>query len=101
MMAQPKLTISYFLNLAFFVIETKNMKGWIFGSEKQKMWTQKIFRYTGQFQNPLRQNYKHTQTLCEKLDLVKEHVHSLVVFVGDCEFKTDMPEKRNLSTRND
>lgn len=53
---------------------------------------QKIFRYTGQFQNPLRQNYKHTQTLCEKLDLVKEHVHSLVVFVGDCEFKTDMPE---------
>lgn len=75
-----------------FVIETKNMKGWIFGSEKQKMWTQKIFRYTGQFQNPLRQNYKHTQTLIEKLDLVKEHVHSLVVFVGDSEFKTDMPE---------
>lgn len=27
-----------------FIIETKNYKGWIFGSERQKMWTQKIFK---------------------------------------------------------
>jgi restriction system protein len=27
-----------------FVIETKNMKGWIFGSPQQKNWTQKIYR---------------------------------------------------------
>ena len=27
-----------------FVIETKNMKGWIFGSPNQKQWTQKIFK---------------------------------------------------------
>lgn len=38
-----------------FVIETKNMKGWIFGNAKQKQWTQKIFKYSGKFQNPLRQ----------------------------------------------
>jgi len=25
-----------------FVIETKNMRGWIFGNEHQKTWTQKI-----------------------------------------------------------
>ena len=25
-----------------FVLETKNMRGWIFGSEKQAQWTQKI-----------------------------------------------------------
>ena len=25
-----------------FVIETKNYKGWIFGNERQKIWTQKI-----------------------------------------------------------
>ena len=37
-----------------FVIETKNMKGWIFGNAKQKQWTQKIFKYSGKFQNPLR-----------------------------------------------
>ena len=27
-----------------FVIETKNYKGWIFGGERQKMWTQKIYK---------------------------------------------------------
>ncbi len=27
-----------------FVIETKNMKGWIFGSEDQAMWTQSLYR---------------------------------------------------------
>ena len=75
-----------------FVIETKNMTGWIFGSAKQKSWTQKIYRYTGKFQNPLHQNYKHTQTLIEKLNLDKAHVFSVIVFVGDCEFKTPMPE---------
>ncbi len=39
-----------------FVIETKNMKGWIFSSAQQKTWTQKIYRHTSTFQNPLHQN---------------------------------------------
>jgi restriction system protein len=43
-----------------FVIETKNMKGWIFGSAQQKIWTQKIYRHTSKFQNPL---YQITNTL--------------------------------------
>ena len=29
-----------------FVIETKNYAGWIFGSEWQKAWTQKIYKKT-------------------------------------------------------
>jgi hypothetical protein len=44
-------------NYGIFVIETKNMKGWIFGDQNQKIWTQKIYRYTNKFQNPLHQNY--------------------------------------------
>jgi restriction system protein len=75
-----------------FVIETKNMKGWIFGSQNQKTWTQKIYRHTTKFQNPLHQNYKHTQTLQAALELESEKIFSLVVFVGDSEFKTPMPE---------
>jgi len=75
-----------------FVIETKNMKGWIFGSEKQKTWTQKIYRHTSKFQNPLHQNYKHTQTLQSVLEIEPDKILSLVVFVGDSEFKTPMPE---------
>ncbi|ABM04243.1 DNA-binding NERD domain-containing protein [Psychromonas ingrahamii 37] len=75
-----------------FVIETKNMKGWIFGTAKQKQWTQKIFRYSGKFQNPLHQNYKHTQTLAGCLDVPSEYIYSVVVFVGDSTFKTKMPD---------
>lgn len=37
-----------------FVIETKNYKGWIFGSSHQK-----IYKSSHKFQNPLHQNYKH------------------------------------------
>ena len=74
-----------------FVVETKNMKGWIFGGERQATWTQKIYRNTRKFQNPLRQNYKHTKTLQELLDLDPAVVLSIVVFVGDSRFKTKMP----------
>ncbi len=75
-----------------FVIETKNMKGWIFGSPQQKTWTQKIYRHTTKFQNPLHQNYKHTQTLQAALGLDPDTVFSVVVFVGDSTFKTAMPD---------
>ncbi len=73
-----------------FVIETKNMKGWIFGSKDQRNWTQSIYGKKHTFQNPLHQNYKHTKALEEILGF-KENIYSIVTFVGDCEFKTDMP----------
>lgn len=74
-----------------FVVETKNMKGWIFGGEFQETWTQKIFNVSHKFQNPLRQNYKHTQTLGRLLGLDSTVIHSVVVFIGDSTFKTKMP----------
>jgi len=74
-----------------FVIETKNMKGWIFGSANQKTWTQKIYKHTNKFQNPLHQNYKHIKTLEALLDIPASAIFSLVVFVGDSTFKTEMP----------
>ena len=76
-----------------FIIETKNYKGWIFGSERQKNWTQKIYKNSYKFQNPLHQNYKHLKVLESVLeDIVEvEFLHSIVVFMPDCEFKTEMP----------
>ncbi|MFL1484877.1 nuclease-related domain-containing protein [Marinobacter sp. LN3S78] len=74
-----------------FVVETKNMKGWIFGGERQRYWTQKIYRYTQKFQNPLHQNYKHVKTVQDLLGLDNQQVYSLVVFVGDSTFKMQMP----------
>jgi len=74
-----------------FVVETKNMRGWIFGSANQKMWTQKIYKHTHKFQNPLHQNYKHTKTLESILELPSESIRSVIVFAGDSTFKTQMP----------
>lgn len=74
-----------------FVVETKHMKGWIFGGEKQPKWTQKIYRKTVSFQNPLRQNYKHVKAIEAMLDVPADVIHSVVVFTGDSTFKTPMP----------
>jgi len=78
-----------------FVVETKNMKGWIFGGENQAEWTQRIFRKSSKFQNPLRQNYKHVKALGTLLAVPRMAIHSAVVFVGESEFKTPMP--RNVT----
>ncbi len=75
-----------------FVVETKNMKGWIFGDEKQKYWTQKIYKNTNKFQNPLHQNYKHIKTIQNELGIEQDKIFSVIVFAGDSEFKTKMPE---------
>ena len=75
-----------------FVIETKNYSGWIFGGERSKQWTQVIYRSKTRFQNPLRQNYKHTKAVESFLRIDSSRVQSIVVFVGDSKFKTPMPE---------
>ena len=75
-----------------FVIETKNIKGWIFGSESQRKWSQQIYKHKNTFQNPLHQNYKHIKTLSELLNIEETKFHSLVVFTGESSFKTQMPE---------
>jgi restriction system protein len=75
-----------------FVIETKNMGGWIFGSANEGTWTQQFFSNRFKFQNPLRQNYRHTKCLAEILHLADEMLHSVVFFIGDAQLKTTLPE---------
>ncbi len=76
-----------------FVVETKNRVGWIYGSENDDRWTQ-VFpnKKKVHFQNPLRQNYRHTRSLAEFLGINHDKMHSVVIFWGDCEFKTQVPE---------
>ena len=74
-----------------FVIETKNMKGWIFGQSNQAQWTQVIYRFKQRFQNPLLQNNMHVKAVRDLLGLEPDQVHNVVVFVGTCTFKTPMP----------
>lgn len=79
-----------------FVIETKNYKGWIFGNEKWKLWTQTTKKGKNTFQNPIRQNYKHIKALEEVIEELMEiginKFIPVIVFIGECEFKTEMPK---------
>ncbi len=76
-----------------FVVETKDYKGWIFADPKQANWTQVIFRRKFRFQNPIFQNYKHLRAVQDALDFLPgDAIKSVVVFTGDAEFKTEIPE---------
>ncbi len=79
-------------SFGIFVIETKNYRGWIFGSEKQPQWTQQIYRRKHKFQNPLHQNKLHVKALMQFLNLPEDHFHAVVLFIGNTEFKTEMPD---------
>jgi hypothetical protein len=75
-----------------FVIETKNINGWIFGDERAKQWTQSLYGKKYKFQNPLHQNYRHTKAVAQFLDIDHDNVYSIIFFIGDdvC-LKTELP----------
>ena len=84
--------------IAVFLIETKEMNGWVFGSPGQRQWTQSFAagrssRKVGvrsrrfKFYNPLRQNEGHAKALV-KLGIDRWRLRPVVTFVGDAELKT-------------
>lgn len=85
--------------VAVFLIETKEMNGWVFGSPGQNEWTQSLAagrrsRKLGiksrqyKFYNPLRQNEGHAKALV-KLGIVdRQRLRPVVIFVGDAQLKT-------------
>ena len=81
-----------------FVIETKNMAGAIYGREHEKQWTQAFGSRKHKFMNPLRQNYKHTATLAELLDMPHEKMISVVMFIGDAKLKSADKPANVMST---
>jgi hypothetical protein len=76
-----------------FVIETKDYKGWIFAGPRDRYWTQVLYRAKFRFQNPLRQNHRHVCAIQALQDfLPPDAVRPAVVFTGDAEFKTTIPD---------
>ena len=74
----------------FFVIETKNYRGWILGSEKSKEWKE-VFRTTPEhyFYNPIKQNWGHVYALAEHLRLNTRVFIPIVVFSDECELNVE------------
>ena len=74
------------------VFESKNYSGWIFGNEKQKMWTQTLPQGAGKpaskekFFNPIMQNKLHIDYLAKATNGMYP-IYSIVVFSKRCELK--------------
>ena len=82
-----------------FLIETKDMNGWVFGSPGQKQWTQSFAagRWSRKFgikskqfafYNPLLQNEGHAKALVNLGIVDRWWLRPIVVFVGEAELKT-------------
>ncbi len=82
----------YVSRFGIFVVETKNLSGWIFGQELQPQWTQTIYRKKTRFQNPIRQNFRHLKALESLLHASPSILHGVIVFTGDAEIKTPLPD---------
>lgn len=65
-----------------FVIETKNYKGRVYGSEYAEHWTQNIYGYKYQLYNPIRQNASHVVAICNLLRITQDKTIPIVVFAG-------------------
>ena len=92
-----------------YVIEMKNYKGWIFGNENNKYWTQVLYSgYRGEstknrLYNPIWQNASHVSCIRQNLKGYKGPIHSLIVFGNEAEFKDVTvlsPDVRVLYQRN-
>ncbi len=74
-------------------VETKDYRGWIFANAKQANWTQVLFKRKFRFQNPIFQNSRHVRAVQRLLDFLQPGaIRSLVVFTGEAEFKTAVPQ---------
>lgn len=76
-----------------FVIETKNYKGWITGSEYSEQWTKNVYGKKYKFLNPIKQNYGHIKALQKRLELSEDKFISIIAFSthADLKVKTDTP----------
>lgn len=72
-----------------FVIETKNYKGWIFGNEKSKYWTQTLYKKKYQIYNPIIQNWSHINFLKNISHVFKNlNYFPIIVFTGSAKLKS-------------
>ena len=75
-------------DFGLFIIETKNYKGWIFGSENSEYWTQVIYSRKERFYNPIRQNAGHIRAIKQCIpELNSNQFISIIVFSSKASLK--------------
>ena len=91
--AQGTFTIKKILVSVYgvFVMEIKDMRGMIVGSELQAIWQKTTYKDKQKFPNPLHKNTQNKHFIESLLNISPESVHSVVVFLGNTEIRTTMP----------
>ena len=70
------------------MIETKNYKGWIFGNEKSKYWTQTLYKRKFKIFNPVIQNWTHVSAVKRISGVLKNaNYFPIIVFTGKSKLK--------------
>lgn len=82
------------------VIESKNYSGWIFGHERQKMWTQTLPVGYGEshkerFYNPIMQNATHIRSIRRLID-DRIPIYSVIAFSDKCTLKKVTVKSDNI-----
>jgi restriction system protein len=75
-----------------FIIETKNMKGSIYGNPYEKTWIQWLADGKHPFQNPFHQNYKHKKCIEELLKIESDVYFDVIVFMECAKFPKGQPD---------
>ena len=70
-----------------FVIETKNIKGWILGSDTSEYWTKNMYGKKYKFYNPVKQNYSHVKALQILLKISRDKFMPIVAFLPQATLK--------------
>ncbi len=86
-----------------YVFEMKNYSGYIYGSEKDKNWTQVLNKWTkNKFFNPLRQNYAHTKAVENYLKVPEEMIVPIIVFSNNSKLsKINVSQDKNVFQYSD
>lgn len=98
-----EIDVMLFHASGIYVFESKNYKGWIFGTETRKVWTQcikpseKTRTRKYRFLNPIMQNKLHLSAFTAQLSEEQKNipVHSIILFGNRCHLRSI-----NLSSGN-
>lgn len=72
-----------------FVIETKNYKGWITGSDNSEYWTKNMFGNKYKFYNPIKQNKAHILALSKQLGISFNNFIPIIAFSNRADLRVN------------
>lgn len=70
-----------------FVIETKNYRGWITGSDNSEQWVKNMYGKKYSFRNPIKQNWGHVKALEDLLNKSADYFIPIIVFSNSASLK--------------